>query len=142
MATSKHTIVYAEDDLDDLFMVQEAFKKHGQIELVHASNGSKALDILRSMRRSGFLPCLVILDINMPIMDGKEALEKIRGEEGLRKVPVLLFSTSNSPAETDFAAKYNVELVTKPLHFADLESIAQHFVERCNFSINKLNQLK
>jgi CheY-like chemotaxis protein len=140
--TSKHTILYAEDDLDDLLMVREAFEQHDHIEVVHAANGWEALNILRSMYSNHFLPCLIILDINMPVMDGKEALVKIKAEDGLKKVPIVLFSTSNSLSDQNFALKWNVDLITKPLHYDDLESIAREFVTRCNFEINKLKQAR
>lgn len=140
--TSKHTILYAEDDPDDLLMVREAFQQHDHIEVVHAANGGEALHILKSMHADGYLPCLVILDINMPVMDGKQALKKIRTEEDLKKVSVVLFSTSNSLADKNFAAQLEAELITKPLTYMDLESIARAFVDRCNFEINKLKLLK
>lgn len=135
---SKHTILYAEDDLDDLFMVREAFEQHDHIEVVHAANGWEALHILKGMETNQGLPCLVILDINMPVMDGKETLVKIRSEQTYKAIPVVLFSTSNSLIDKAFAQQWGVELITKPLNFDDLETIAREFVDRCNFEINKL----
>jgi CheY-like chemotaxis protein len=137
---SKHTILYAEDDIDDVFMVREAFEKHDHIEVVHANNGWEALQILNNMQANHILPCLLILDINMPVMDGKEALVKIRRNEELKHMPIVLFSTSNSVTDQFFAQQWEVELITKPLNFSDLEGIAREFVNRCNFEINKLKQ--
>ena len=62
MNTSKHTIVYAEDDLDDLFIVKQAFEKHDHISVIHAPDGKKALLTLEEMWQDNYLPCLVILD--------------------------------------------------------------------------------
>ena len=140
--TSKHTILYAEDDLDDLLMVREAFEKHDHIEVIHATNGWEAINILRSMQSNHILPCLIIMDINMPVMDGKEALIKIKTDDAIKEIPVVLFSTSNSLADQNFALKWNVDLITKPLHYDDLESIAREFVNRCNFEINKLKEAR
>ena len=139
MATSKHTIVYAEDDLDDLFIVTQAFEKHDHITVVHAPDGKKALLTLEEMLRENFLPCLVILDINMPIMNGREALQAIRNHSQLSRLPVVLFSTSNSPADIAFAEGFDAVLITKPIEYSDLEKIAKTFVEQCNFEINKLS---
>jgi CheY-like chemotaxis protein len=135
---SKHTILYAEDDPDDLFMVKQAFEQHDHIEVIHAPNGLDALQLLESMKSKSILPCLVILDINMPVMDGKEALRKIRETTNFKEIPVVLFSTSNSNSDKTFAEQWQAELVTKPLSYGDLESIARSFVDKCNFEINRL----
>ena len=139
MRTSKHTIVYAEDDLDDLFIVKQAFEKHDHIEVVHAPDGKRALVTLEEMAEQNTLPCLVILDINMPVMNGREALQAIRKHPQLISVSVVLFSTSNSPSDAEFAQKHDAVLVTKPIEYSDLENIAATFVEQCNFEINKLS---
>lgn len=139
MTTSKHTIVYAEDDLDDLFIVKQAFEKHDHIEVLHAPDGKRAFQLLEEMLETSFLPCLVILDINMPIMNGKETLKAIRNHTGLKKLAVVLFSTSNSAADISFAESLNSMLITKPIEYSDLELIAKRFVEQCNFEINKLS---
>jgi CheY-like chemotaxis protein len=131
--TSKHTILYAEDDLDDLFFVKEAFEKHDHIKVVHAINGLEALNILESLQEIDSLPCLIILDINMPLMDGKETLERIKSQKEFTNVPVVLFSTSSSLNDRQFAQAKGAELITKPLKFDDLEGIAKAFVEKCNF---------
>ena len=139
MNTSKHTIVYAEDDLDDLFIVKQAFQQHDHISVIHAPNGKKALLALEEMWQDHYLPCLVILDINMPIMNGKETLQAIRNHPHLNRLPVVLFTTSNSPADIAFAKNLNAELVTKPIEYSDLEHIARAFIDQCNFEINKLS---
>lgn len=139
MQTNKHLIVYAEDDLDDLFIVQEAFSKHDHINVVHVPDGRKALLSLEKMLNARELPCLVILDINMPVMNGREALKAIREHPNLHKLPVVLFTTSNSATDVAFAQSLNAELITKPVEFSDLEAIATKFVEHCNFEVNKLS---
>lgn len=139
MTISKHTIVYAEDDLDDLFLVKQAFEKHDHIEVVHAPEGRTALQTLEEMLHRNFLPCLVILDVNMPVMNGRETLQAIRRHPKLAQLSVVLFTTSNSPADVDFAKRHDAAFITKPIHYADLEKVARLFVDRCNFEINKLS---
>ena len=136
----KHTILYAEDDQDDVFMVIKAFEAHDHIHVVHADNGSDALQVLNGMLQNGVKPCLVILDINMPVMSGKEALLKMKENREFDEIPVILFSTSSSKIDQEFAAKWGVELFTKPLNYTDLETIIREFVGKCNFEINKLKQ--
>ena len=131
----KHTILYAEDDLDDLFFVKEAFGKHDHITFLHASNGYEALKILDNLQREERFPCLIILDINMPLMDGRETLERIKAQKRLKDIPVVLFSTSSNSKDRIFADSLGAELITKPLKFNDLEAIAQQFVQKCNFEL-------
>lgn len=139
MPTTKHTIVYAEDDLDDLFILQQAFEKHDHIEIVHAPDGKVALVMLEEMASSKTFPCLVILDINMPVMNGREVLQAIRRHGDLRRLPVVLFSTSNSHADKLFAEDHAAILVTKPVEFSNLEGIVEQFIDRCNFEVNKFS---
>ena len=139
MTPNRHTIVYAEDDLDDLFILQQAFKKHDHIEVIHALDGKKAMHILEKMAAEKVLPCLVILDINMPVMNGREALQAIRHHKGLSKLPVVLFSTSSSASDKQFAETYEALLITKPVDFGNLEVIVEQFIERCNFEINNVS---
>jgi CheY-like chemotaxis protein len=136
MSQQKHTIVYAEDDWDDVQFVRDCFKKYSEkIELVHASNGSEALTRLYELFEKGIVPCLIILDINMPILDGRQTLVKIKGDPELKKVPVVMFTTSNSHMDKDFALKWGAEFITKPLRYAEVEGMAEEFVKRCDAEI-------
>ncbi len=139
MTTSKHTILYAEDDMDDVFIVQQAFEKHDHVTVLHSPNGSEALSVLENLLQQHILPCLVILDINMPVMNGKETLRAIRNHPQLHKLQVVLFTTSNSPSDISFAQSLGATLVTKPIEYSDLESIAKKFIDQCNFEVNKLS---
>lgn len=139
MTTTRHTIVYAEDDLDDLFILQQAFHKYDHIDVIHAHDGRKAMQILEKMAIEKVLPCLVILDINMPVMNGREALQAIRHHNGLSKLPVVLFSTSSSATDKQFADAHNAILITKPVDFGNLEVIVEQFIERCNYEINNVS---
>lgn len=136
---SKHTIVYAEDDLDDLFMLRQAFERHDHIEVVHAPDGKRTLQLLEQMAEENYMPCLVILDINMPVMNGREALQAIRNHPRLKRLSVVLFTTSNSPTDIAFAEALDALLITKPIDYSDLEKIATRFMEQCNFEVNKIS---
>jgi CheY-like chemotaxis protein len=135
----KHTIVYAEDDLDDLFIMTQAFQKHEHIEVLHAPDGKKAMLMLETLASENSLPCLVILDINMPVMNGREALQAIRSHNDLSKLPVVLFSTSSSASDRLFAEAHEAYLITKPSDFLNLETIVTQFLDHCNFDINKIS---
>lgn len=138
MTKNRHTILYAEDDLDDVYLVRQAFEAHDHITVVHTSNGREALEKLDEMLDHQELPCLVILDMNMPVMNGRETLIAIRNNLKLAKLAVCLFTTSSSPADKTFAQSMDAMFMTKPIDFTDLEQIALQFVDQCNFEINKI----
>jgi CheY-like chemotaxis protein len=117
------TILCADDDPDDRELLCEAIERmHPAYRVVHAKNGQEAYQWLEAAEKRQELPCLVILDINMPVMDGKQALGKIKGTEGLSQVPVVMFSTSSNPMDKLFCDRYGVELVTKPSSMKVLET--------------------
>lgn len=136
MSTPKHTILYAEDDLDDLLIVKEAFERLNQaINLVHAANGFDTLQHLELMYTSGVLPCLIILDINMPGMDGKEALMRIKQSDTFKTIPAVLFTTSSSEMDRSFARKWGADFITKPLMYNELEELARNFIRLCGHGV-------
>lgn len=136
MSATKHSILYAEDDADDLFIIQQAFQKfHGEISIIHAYNGFEALEHLDTLAEKGTLPCLIILDMNMPRLDGKETLIQIKQSNALKNIPVVMFTTSSSNADRAFAEEWGATFITKPLVFSQLEALAKSFVNLCDFEV-------
>lgn len=99
------TILYAEDNPDDVFFMQHAFKKaevHNRLELV--KDGQEAIEYLSGTGKFGArkefpLPCLILLDMHMPRRSGFQVLEWIRQQWNFEKMAVLIFSGSASDAE-------------------------------------------
>lgn len=138
MKPTKFVILYAEDDRDDLFLVRECFAQYSDlIEIVHAENGKEALSALGHLVSKGIEPCLIILDINMPVMDGRQALSQIKAKETYQHIPVVVFTTSNSNLDKSFAQKWGADFITKPLQIRDLETLARDFAKRCRQNILK-----
>lgn len=137
--SSEHLIVYADDDLDDIGMFQDYFDNLGKIKILPASDGLDALQVLNRLKQERMKPCLVILDINMPLLNGKDTLLKIKSDEELKNIPVVLFSTSKNPDDKRFAESHNVDFISKPLSYKEIELIADQFINRCNFEINKMS---
>ncbi len=136
--TAKHIIVYAEDDKDDLELVRDAFGRYdGDIELMHGRDGREALKIINDLIASHITPCLIILDINMPGMDGRQTLIQLKQSEHTREIPVVMFTTSNSQMDKDFALKWGADFITKPLKFAEVVNLADDFIKRCNIDIKR-----
>lgn len=136
-------IVVAEDDPDDRMLLREAFDECGLTtvskEIVFVQNGEELLDCLRgrgpfgksSGGGSAFdAPPLVLLDLNMPRMDGREALKAIKNSTSLRCVPVVVLTTSSQ--ETDVDACYQQgasSFITKPMRYSELVRMARQVKE-------------
>lgn len=104
---AKFRILLAEDRPQDVRLTQRALKKAGyDIDLEVAGNGREALDRLR--RLNGFaglpLPDMVLLDWMMPLVDGREVLQEVRKDPALRKLPIIVLTTSRT--ENDVHAAY------------------------------------
>ena len=82
-------------------------------------------------------PCLVILDVNMPLMNGKETLLKIREMSRFQNIPVVLFTTSSTDFDKSFAEKYNAGFVTKPLDNRQMKEITDKFIEHCTDEVQR-----
>jgi CheY-like chemotaxis protein len=137
--TPKNIVFYADDDTDDLELVQEAFARHtNNVEVMTAKDGLQALSYLQSLTDERPTPCLIILDINMPLLNGCEVLKRLRTTMArFDSVPVVLFTTSSSPQDQEFARRYNAGFVTKPLDISQMEMIAELFIEHCADEIRR-----
>jgi len=132
-------VVYADDDPDDIELVTEAFERYANnLTLKTFSNGLTILSFLKNLSIADNLPCLIILDINMPAMNGKECLKQIRQIDQYKDVPVVLFTASVSDRDKEFAKLYQAGFITKPLSSVQMDVIAAGFIEHCNSEIQKL----
>ena len=137
-ATPKNIVFYADDDTDDLELVQEAFDRYtNNVQVITAKDGVQALSYLQSLNEKTPTPCLIILDINMPLLNGKDVLRRIKELQPLASVPVVLFSTSSSALDKEFAIKYNAGFVTKPLDVSQMEIITELFIDHCSDEIKR-----
>lgn len=121
------TIVLADDDPDDRELAMDAFKECHLANQVHfVEDGEQLMDYL--LRRGKYedlkdqpLPGLVLLDLNMPRKDGREALKEIKAHPDLKRIPIVVLTTSK--AEEDILRTYDLGVnsyVTKPVTFQSL----------------------
>ncbi|MBV6519170.1 MAG: two-component system response regulator [Candidatus Brocadia sp.] len=124
------TILMADDDPDDRFMTKEAFKEAMLInDLRFVEDGEELLDYLYHRGRfadpsDAPRPGLILLDLNMPRKDGREALAEIKTDPDLRRIPVVILTTSK--AEEDIIRTYDLgsnSYITKPVSFESLVAI-------------------
>lgn len=136
--SSKNIVLYADDDIDDLQLVQDAFLQYAHyVSVITVKDGVEALSFLKNLSESDPPPCLIILDVNMPRMNGKEALLLIRQIKRFESVPIILFTTSNQSLDKDFANRYEAGFITKPIDVRQMETITRTFIDHCTEEIKK-----
>lgn len=129
---AKQTILWADDDSDDLQLMQEVMEKTGRdYHVIEVGNGLEALDYLKQAQQNSNLPCLIILDINMPVLDGKETLSIIKRTEEYKEIPVVVFTTSESELDKLYCKRFNTEMVTKPPSFSTLSAALDKLLNFC-----------
>jgi CheY-like chemotaxis protein len=93
----EYSILVVDDDPDDCQIIEESLYQAGwKYSVEFAIGGLEALKSLESQRTSGTLPVMIILDVNMPAMNGLEVLAKLKENDFYRHIPVILYSTSCS----------------------------------------------
>ena len=118
------TILMADDDLEDQMLVRKAWERSRfRNDLRFVDDGEQLMDYL--YRRNAYAdaidsprPGVILLDLNMPKIDGYEALEEIKNDPGLRRIPVVVLTSSK--AEEDIIRSYNLGVsgfITKPVTF-------------------------
>lgn len=127
-----HTILAIDDDPEDLFILKDALESvDAQCNLQTAGNGALGLNRLQEMKEVGTLPCLIVLDINMPVMDGRETFYAIKRDADLKHIPIVVFSTSSSELDKIFFSGKATGYITKPSHFDQLLEVARQFLSYC-----------
>jgi len=120
-------ILLAEDDPDDVVLIRDAFNENRfECKFLSVNDGEELLDYLYV--RGKFYdpslcpkPDLILLDLNMPKKDGREALAEIKSDFMLKTLPIVVLTTSNS--EVDVIRSYNLganSYITKPMSYGDL----------------------
>jgi CheY-like chemotaxis protein len=114
----KHHIVLIEDDELDVISVQRSLKKlDSDYELHTAYNGIEALGMLRTM---AVAPDVILLDLNMPKMNGIEFLRLLRADPQLKDLRVFVMTTSSESADRELAEELGISgYIIKPLNYTD-----------------------
>ena len=119
-------ILLAEDDPDDIEITHRAFKK-GNISnpLYIVRDGEEALEFLRNEgrytdKKLAPRPGLILLDLNMPRVDGREVLKIVKNDSSLRRIPIIVMTTSKHEKDVLCSYDYGANTyITKPLNFND-----------------------
>jgi len=127
-----HPILIAEDDEDDYLLTMEALKEAGvDTQIKWVKDGEELMDYLEptgvEVSKKKFradLPSLILLDLNMPRKDGREVLDEIKKNITLRKIPVVVLTTSK--ADTDISRAYDLGVnsyIQKPVRFNEFVEV-------------------
>jgi CheY-like chemotaxis protein len=142
------TILMADDDEDDRLMTKEAFEEARLVnELRFVEDGEELMDYLN--RRGEYSdpadsprPGLILLDLNMPRKDGREALKEIKADSDLKQIPIVVLTTSK--AEEDIYRSYDLgvnSFITKPVSFEGMvfviSTLAQYWFQIVRLPENK-----
>ncbi|WP_432986194.1 response regulator [Dactylosporangium sp. CA-233914] len=126
-------VLLVEDDPGDVLMTQEAFEEHKvRNKLNVVQDGEEALAYLRREGRfaDATRPDLVLLDLNLPRVDGREVLQVIKEDQDLRRIPVVVLTTSQ--ADEDILRSYSLHAnayVTKPVDFDSFIAVVRQIDE-------------
>ncbi len=126
------TVLIADDDPEDRMLIEDAFEESRLVNILQfVEDGEELLDYL--YRRNGYSdpsvsprPGLILLDLNMPRKDGREALKEIKSDPHLRQIPIVVMTTSK--AEEDIFRTYDLgvnSFVTKPVTFEGLVEVVK-----------------
>ena len=133
MSDTKKLLLCVEDDQDDRHWIEEAaIETLPKLDFVSKQNGEEALKYLQHQKEKNYLPCLILLDINMPVMNGRETLLALKKDPSLKNIPVIVFTTSNNKADHAFCSQHGADVITKPPRVAELKrKIQQVVLSRC-----------
>lgn len=124
LGMDKIKVLLVDDDEVDFMNVKRAFKKN-QLEhiLTYQPNGLDAINHLKSIEKAMDLPQVVLLDINMPKMNGHEFLKELRADDRLKHIVVYVLTTSSQDSDIDKAYQRQVSgYFVKPLDFDEFKS--------------------
>ncbi|MEP6465191.1 MAG: response regulator [Parafilimonas sp.] len=123
METNNFNILLADDDEDDCMFFKEALDELClPVALNTVGDGVELINLLES--NSVHLPQVLFLDLNMPRKTGLECLSEIKQNEKLKKLPVIIYSTSSNPEVMDLLYRKGAQhYIRKPADFANLKSV-------------------
>ncbi|MFJ9019783.1 response regulator [Streptomyces sp. NPDC102259] len=117
-------VLLVEDDVADAMLIEEALSERGARNLVQVTDGVAALEHLRTPGNPR--PDLIVLDLNMPRMNGRELLKVLKTDEDLQTIPVVVLTTSTAPGDvTDAYSSHANAYVTKPVNLDEFERAVQ-----------------
>jgi len=127
--SSEPLILMADDDDDDCTLARNALRESGARGAMRCiENGMELMDYLS---RSEPAPVLILLDLNMPIKDGRQALKEIKATPAFQHIPVVVFTTSREIKDIAYSVEMGAQsFITKPNTFGEWVSVMKSLADR------------
>ena len=97
MAQDNTILLVEDDDIDAMMLERSINSLRPDIKIVRAINGREAIDLLSTVK-----PRIIVMDIRMPLMDGREALAHLKHDEQHQQIPIVMMTTSDNPDDIEF----------------------------------------
>jgi CheY-like chemotaxis protein len=122
-------ILVVDDDLEDHLILLEYFKEMGNDQHVKfLENGQRAITYLEQLTEDCLLPKLIVLDLNMPILNGTQTLLQIKRDSRLKHIPIIIFSTSENENEKRKCLSFGaLEYLVKPVTYDEGQRMVEKF---------------
>ena len=122
-------VLYADDDVDDKDWVSEACRALGySFSMIFLENGRQVLEYLSKSEKE-HLPALIVLDLNMPELDGRQTLRRLKANPAYEKIPVAIVTTSTNRIDQEVCRQLGASLfLTKPDTHAEWQNIIRKLV--------------
>lgn len=122
-------ILLADDDKEDRFIMSDTFNEIGLSEVIDfVENGEKLITYLEDIKTEDHLPTLIVLDLNMPRMNGTQTLRALKNNVRYKHIPVIIFSTSVNVIEMQECMEIGAaSYVTKPVTYKECLDTARNF---------------
>ena len=127
-------ILLADDDPDDREMIRDALDSLGHEKLIcFTQNGQEVLELLEKQSDVNDALCLIVLDLNMPKLNGTETLRRLKSDSRFKNTPVIIFSTSINSLEREKCMLLGAHsYITKPISYDECIQTAKTFLKFCH----------
>lgn len=125
-------VIFADDDADDLELITGFFEQYNRnVNVLEFKDGKEVLKFLDELAFNA-TPLLIVLDINMPRLNGKETLVAIRNHKRYQYIPVVIYTTSMSKSDEDFCRQLGASWVSKSTTIEGVKQVAKVLAEFCD----------
>jgi CheY-like chemotaxis protein len=131
MEKHQKIILHVDDDPDDGLLLRQALELVSPVTFQQAFNGIEARAILEKDKLANQLPNLIVLDINMPSMDGVATLQAIKRDSKLIAIPIVIFTTGITEGDLAFFKLFKTEAIIKPSHWDSYKDVAKRLLTYC-----------
>lgn len=117
-------ILVAEDDPDDALLLKDAFLETDQSKVAFLDNGKLLLEYIKQLQLLNKVPQLIVIDLNMPILDGRSVIKELRKNKTTSNIPLVVLSTTKNQDDIDMVMSLGADaFFTKPSSYSDLVAI-------------------